>query len=298
VTVINLEGPHKEAFENLIPPDIYGRIAEEDRFAFGAIWEDEDDDFAAGALVFSVDTGSNGVEDLTAATIQWLYIAEDFRCKGIAEALMRELFRVLEGAGVAHLLCDIPVPEEYDELCAYLESWGFEVDLTDVYEAEITLKELLDHPVFAGLPSPAGFLPPAKISPVYFRKYMANALEKPYVLDSLDINADSYEKNISCVQMVGGEVQGALLLKNRPSGNLEALYLRGTDSEAVLNMIRFSVHAASRSYPPDTKVHIVCRMAATAAILDKLFPHLRPLLVRRAYYSVFEPTGDQSEGEV
>jgi hypothetical protein len=204
----------------------------------------------------------------------------------------------LEGAGVAHLLCDIPVPEEYDELCAYLESWGFEVDLTDVYEAEISLKELTDNPLFAGQPVSAGVLPLAKVSPVHFRKYVANAKKKPYVLDSLDTDADSYEKNISCVQMVAGEIQGALLLKKRPAGNPEALYLRGTDSAAVLNMLRFSVHAASPVYPQDTKVHIVCRMPATAAVLDRLFPGLRPLLVRRAYYSVFEPTDAQSEGEV
>jgi hypothetical protein len=98
--------------------------------------------------------------------------------------------------------------------------------------------------------------------------------------------------------MAAGEVQGALLLKKRSAGNLEALYLRGADSAAVLNMIRFSVHTASRAYPPDTKVHIVCRMAATADLLDKLFPRLRPLLVRRAYYSVFEPLDAQGEREV
>jgi GNAT superfamily N-acetyltransferase len=298
VKVINLEGPHKDAFENLISRDVYGRIAEAGWFAFGAVWEEQNDDFAAGALVFSAETGSNGEEDLTAATIQWLYIAEDFRRKGIAEALMRELFRVLEDAGAEHLLCDIPMPEEYNELCAYLESWGFEVNLTDVYEAEITLKELSENPLFAEQPAPMGFLPPAKVSPIYFRKYMTSAKEKPYVLNSLETNADYYEKNISCVQMADGEVQGALLLKKRPSGNLDVLYLRGAEPAAVLNMIRFSVHAASGAYPPDTKVHIVCRMDATAAILDKLFPRLQPLLVRRAYYSVFEPADVQDEEEV
>ncbi len=289
MVITTIAEENRAAFERFMPDNLSVRLNREGWFGLGGIHTADGENRAAGALVFNIEEGSNGDENLTAAQVQWLYVAEKFRRQGIAEALLRELFRVLEQASIAHILCDIPMDAEYNELCAYLESWGFTVSLTDVYEAELTAADFASHPAVKNGGTADGAVPLSKVPDTLFRQYLNKMKRLPYVPDSLSEETGDYDETVSCVCRNNGAIEGALLVQ-RQAEDLEVVHFRtiNYDSPAMLRMFRYAVRAAVSKYSMETRVHIVIRSPAAAETLDKLFPGLSPRLVRRAYYSVYE----------
>lgn len=294
MVITSIVNENKEVFLNLMPENISAEMNQPGWFALGALCPQNETQYAAGVLIFSVEEGSNGEEDLTAAVIQWLYVAIDFRRKSAAESMMRELFQILEQANIEHLLCDVPMPAEYNELCAYLESWGFEVSLTDVYETTVTVGELAEHPMIKNSVAGGNVLPLAKVPDNEFKDYINKAKKFPRTLTFLSMEATYYDQEVSCFYLPDGSIQGALLIKQKPIDNLEVVFMRASKNilPAMVNMLLFSVKAASKKYSLDTPVHIICRSSPAASAIDKLFPKLKPILVRRAYYSIYELSSD------
>jgi ribosomal protein S18 acetylase RimI-like enzyme len=225
MVVTTIAEENRAAFERLMPENLSVRLNREGWFGLGGIHTVDGENRAAGALVFNIEEGSNGDENLIAAQIQWLYVAEKFRRQGIAEALLLELFRVLEQANIAHILCDIPMDAAYNELCAYLESWGFTVSLTDVYEAELTAADFASHPAVQNGGDGGGVIPLSKILDAHFRQYLHMMKRLPYVPDSLSAEIRGKDETVSCVCQNNGAVEGALLVQ-RQADVLEVMHFR------------------------------------------------------------------------
>ena len=278
---------NKSLFEKLIPETIYAEIEMPGIFALGAIGEDDKGKYAAGVLIFSIDDGTNGEENLTAATIKWLYVAEEFRKNGAGDALMKEFFRIMDSASIEQVLCDVPMPQEYDFLCAYLEQWGFEFSLVNIYEMTVELREVLENPLIRDHKPTENTVPLKAISASYFRQVMLHFKQMPNVLYSLSLDLNDYDTDLSCAFLADKDIVGIMLVRNQPSGDLEILLMRAFASigKAMSNMMLFAAHAAADKYSPDTKVRIVCRIDAAASVIEKLFPDKQPLLVRRGVFS-------------
>lgn len=107
------------AFVHLIAPEITARLYDDGVLAIGTISEEDGLELASGALVFSIDEGESDGEPFTAAVIKWLFVDEHFRGRGVADRLMGEFIRVAGVAGVDHVICDLPMPAEYNGLCGY-----------------------------------------------------------------------------------------------------------------------------------------------------------------------------------
>ena len=146
ITTIN--EVNSSIFEKLIPEGLFSMLPMSGYFALGAIYEEEGEKYAAGTLVFEVTEGFNGEENFIGAVLHWVYVAEQFRQKGIGDALVKEVLRVLESSGIELLRCDLPMGEEYNFLCFYLEQWGFQFRLMENYECDVTLEELNQNPFF------------------------------------------------------------------------------------------------------------------------------------------------------
>lgn len=283
-TIVN---ENKVLFEKMVPSKIFEQVNSQGHFGLGAILDKQDDKYSAGVLIFDVDEGTNGAQNLTAAVIKWFYVAEEFRKNGAADALIKEFFRVMDDAGIEHIICDVPMPEEYDFLCAYLEEWGFEFTLANIYEIEAELGEILEKPVFSGPKASAKTIALKEVPALSFRQFIGNMKKRHDVLNIITTNVSDYDSDVSCVYMNGSSVEGAMLIKAYNSGELELLFMRAISNaqKVMADLLLFSAHAAAKKYPPETIVHIICRIEAAASVIQKLFPDRQPLLVRRGYFN-------------
>lgn len=285
VVITSIDGSVSAAFERLLPADWLRRVLDGKAFGLGAVCEDGDAPRAVGVLVFAAEEGSNGAEDLTAAVIRWLYVDSAFRCRGTGEALMREFFRVMDDAGVEHILCDVPMPAEYNELCAYLESWGFGFVLTDVYEVETTLGAAAAAPAIASAPASAA-LPLSRVTGSSFQAFLARVRQLDSAPDDLDARETYYDQTLSCAEIRDGAIDGALLIHVSEQRELEIELLRSLSGSphALADMTAYTVRAAGTGFSGDTPLRFLCRSDMARNVTASLFPGLQPLLVRRGYY--------------
>ena len=267
------------------------------RYLLGAIGEDEQGKYAAGVLVFEIREGGNGEEDLIAAVLQWLYVAPEFRRRGAADALLQELFRILSKTPVEAVICDLPMGDEYRELCACLENWGFEFTPVNVYELNTTLGALGALPVFQKQPRPHTMA--LRHAPKQLLNDALRRLENQWFLpDDLYERIPSRDEDLSCVICGKNAAEGLALVCSDGEGGLELLLMRAfSDAQRnSIDLLTFAGRAAMSKYPPETPVRIVCRSEATAGIIHHMIPGAQPFLVLRGISSVFvEDETEQTE---
>lgn len=287
ITTINTV--NKSVFEKLLPTELFSMLSMPGYFALGAIYEEDNEKYAAGILVFEITEGFNGEENVIGAQLHWIYVAESFRQKGIADALMQELLRVLDASEIELLRCDLPMGEEYDFLCFYLEQWDFEFRHVEKYECDVTLKELMDNPFFQKKP----------------KKYVESLSEfgestiiqgiqqfqdMPYVPVDLEELLEFCDKEVSCAIWEDGSIKGLLMLQKKSDEKLELLFARSLNGkpEQIIDMFLFAKQQLEKKYVPQTKIHIKCYMESSANLIAYFLPEAQPLLVRRGVLAVLD----------
>ena len=133
---------NRAPFMNLAPKELMENLDLEERFALGAIDNDENGKFASGILIFDVWEGSGGGGNSIAAVLKWIYVSKEGRRRGAADAMMKKMLDLLGGNGVEAVICDLPMDGEYNLLCGYLEEWGFDFAIQESYELEVPLRKL------------------------------------------------------------------------------------------------------------------------------------------------------------
>lgn len=296
--ISSIDETNKPVFEKLMPEEQYLLLNRPSVFALGAIWEDEGGKSAAGTLVFSVEEGSSDDEEMVAARILWLYIAPEYRGQRVADQLMDAFFGVMDESGIEYALCDIPMPEEYNLLCAYLEAWGFHFGMVNRYDLTVELGELSKKKEFQKKQAVALHSLQEVPQPA-FGRFVKSVLELPGVWQDLPYSLKEYECSVSCVYMDGKNIEGALLVQYAGNGVLDVVLLRTLINRPALmaGLICYALRAAEKKYAPDTQVRIVCRSEAAVSLLGGLFPDAEPLLVRRGCYYSGEDEMENRDGE-
>lgn len=292
--IIRITETTVKAYEHMITPEQLYPLDRPGHYCLGAVTEKDGKETAAGILVFDISEGMIGDESAIAAQIQWLYVEEDFRNQGIGNALMTELYRILNQAEVFPVLCDIPFPEEYNELCAFLEGWGFTFRLIDKYEWKTTLENLKQNKNFAGKKITGQVISLEDLKPVEWNQLHKLLQDEPQVLEILQTK-DLYEPQISCVCWKNEKIQSLFLVCRGAEDQLIPELLLGfpTSSSAdIYQMLLYALDRAEKNYPAHTQVLISCHTASSANLIAYLFPDAQPELVRRGIY-----TGDWEEEE-
>lgn len=275
---------NRSLFEAMAPAEWLDPLELPGRCVVGAIEEDEEGGYAAGVLVFDMEELM--LEDdtyLITAALRWIYVDQQARGRGVGNALMEEYFRIIQESRVAYLeTCDIPMGEEYDELCAFLEDWGFTFTVSDVYEAVVPLGELLSAPFFSGKVNMP--VEPLSESPAERLFEELEAYEDlPMVRSNLNELLPFCDLDVSCAYWDRQKLRGVLLVLSSQNGNLEPVLMRSTapNPQIVISLARFAGQMAGEKYPPDKPVKINCRMQASASLVDYFLPGLQPVLMRR-----------------
>ncbi|MCD8069670.1 MAG: GNAT family N-acetyltransferase [Lachnospiraceae bacterium] len=295
--ISSIDDNNKSAFERLMPEEQYLSLRYPSVFALGAIQEEDGERIAAGTLVFSVDEGTtNEDEEMIAARILWLYIAPEYRRRNLADQLMERFFDVMDESGVEYALCDVPMSAEYNLLCAYLEAWGFRVGLINRYDLTVELGDLFRRKEFQKEPA-VRITPLKEVSQDVFSRFLRSAKELPGVWQDLPLLTEEYETSVSCVYMGnnGWKIECALLVRYIGNDTLEVVLLRTLNNQPaiLMDLVRYALRIARRSYAADTNVRVVCRSEAAASLVGGIFPDAEPLLVRRCCYYI----GDTDETE-
>lgn len=276
-------------FEKLMPEGLFSMLMMPGYFALGAIYEEEDEKYAAGVLVFEVTEGFNGEENFIGAVLQWMYVADQFRQKGIGDALMKEVLRILESSEIELLRCDLPMGEEYDFLCFYLEQWGFEFRLMENYECDVTLEELLQNP-FWKQKNKNRVEPLSEFSDKTVIQGIQQFQDTPYMPLDLEEALDLCDKDVSCAIWEEGSIKGLLMMQKKGKEKLELLFARSLNGkpEHMIDLFLFAAKQLQKKYTAETKIHMKCYLESSAKLIAHFIPQAQPLLVRRGVLAVME----------
>jgi GNAT superfamily N-acetyltransferase len=302
MNIVSVTKQNAAAFSALLPNEI--DIDNEKSHTLGAVEEVDGRNSAVGILNFSVTEGSDGDTDITLAVIDWLYVDPRFRRQGAAALLLDELFDILyrvnaadDESSIDGILTDIPLSDEYDSLCDFFETFGFNLGLIDLFVGNFTLNDFTEHPKLKGhKASSMGILPLSEIDPILLPMYTLKAESETGIVHDLSPDADDYEKQLSFVSLnkQGGEeyqeLNGVFLVsRDASSGVLKPVYLHGVNSKLCLDLVLTSIAAAVSSketFPPETPVEIQCVNDSSKVLLANLFPDISPGLSRRMVYDL------------
>lgn len=286
--VVRVEENKRFLFEALAPRELMQELCMKGHFCLGAVGEDEQETYAAGVLIFEI--YQEAETSLSEARLCWLYVPQEFRRRGAGSALMKEFYRVLKKADVSGIRCDVPMPGEYDPLCAFLGQWGIEFTLADSFELTVSLGQLQEKHFFRSYERHPSVLPLGKVPVLEYKKLLKKILirNRAGLPHDMTYEYGDYDRDISCVGMAGEKPESLFLVRRCPSGVLEPVLLR-TAHEGTQKMLPWlmqdALHQAAVKYGADTPVHIVCRTPVATRIIGNFFPDAQPLLLRMGAYN-------------
>lgn len=292
IRIITITKETAEAFAGLTEPQILYPLDRPGHYCLGAVLEGEDQNYAAGLLVFDVEEGHIDTVQIPAALIRWIYVAEEYRQQGIGNQLMEECYRVLNAAGQSGVLCDVPFDAEYNLLCAFLEDWGFTFDLEDRYEFLETLENIGKSPVFAGKKPGKAAKAVRDLSEEEWNQLISD-MKKLEHRALLPESRDAYDVDISCAVMKDGQAKGAFLVSVDAGGRLIPAALESLNScsrQEIYELLLYAFDAAEKKYGKQALVCKECYSEELANLIAYIMPDEQPVLVRHGVY-----TGDEEE---
>ena len=280
--IITVTEKNRFLFEKMAPEEFFDPLDKEGHFVLGAIGEDEEGWYAAGVIIFDVAVGGIDEGIIMAGFLKWLYVGSEFRDRGAADTLMQEMFRLLAGAGIEVVLCDLPIDMEYVEFSGYLERWGFDFDLVDVDEVRVPLEKMMDKHEIWGQPSE---------NVISFRKapveLLQNGADKAIRLKNIAPDLEEKvrlcDKEISCMTVENNRAVGMTVVNRLAEKVLEITFLRTfpNDPKHMVDMIYFISGKMQKKYGPETEIRFASRNETTVKVIERLLPDVKPLLVYR-----------------
>ena len=280
--VVTVNEKNRSLFEHMVAEEFFDPLDKEGHYVLGAIGEDEYGMYAAGVLSFDVIDDYDGESRVLIGLLRWLYVAEEFRNRGAADALMEEYFRLLAHAGIELAILDLPFNTQYDELCMYLEGWGFSFFLTERFELRVTMEEVKAVPELWGKAS-SNVVPLHKLDKEELKRIIRKAEELNDIDPDFRDKIKGCDKNVSSVVYRDGEIQGLAVIYPITSDILEISLFRMFEKNAsdMKDLFYYTSEHILERYGEQVQIRGLCRDVVSANMIGKLFPHIEPLLVHR-----------------
>ncbi len=211
-------------------------LADESVMFFGI----DEDDTACGALALKL--------RVPEAELIWIYLAEDYRGRGIAQRILSDLMSRLRDQGFDRLVTgETQSGASTGAFRALLDSFPITYEETESAIAYSTPAQLQQVKDLSGAAKSSVAI--AKVSGGALTSIEQAAVASGDDLVTFPIERSDYDEKLSCVYMKGGEPAG-LLLAYRSAGKIATinyLYTVSPNPEAVLDMMRFFVAQAVSS---------------------------------------------------
>lgn len=294
-----------EAFLPLIPVDMQNDVKSGEWLCLGALadstepeGEKADEKVAAGVLLFSSAEGvSNGEDPTVMIRLHWIYVAPDYRQKGIGNALMDALSDVLKDNPADGILCDVPFGSEYDLAEAFLADWGFAFDVIESPEVTLTKEdgrnynEKKKHAKTSNLLSENNGVCPLKdIPPEAFRKALHAIISQtpnPFYRGISD-DPEIYDGELSCAVMKEDAVSSLLLFEKQSEERYQLVMMSSLSQNPAIELKDLITYSAVVFYlkrPEEAGIHVNLGSERSMSLFSYFFPDKELVLLRRGYYA-------------
>lgn len=257
ITVVRKE--NQEAFENLMPRIFW----EKEYFVLGAIEENT----ACGIIALRAEN--------TIFNIQYIYVAEEFRRKGIGTALLESVHEVAKQCGMDVLYCQYAENDDTESLIKCLQKNLFSRDDNDspIYKVlfkDISVKLLDREPrVFEG-----DILPLSDVISGVWKSFK-------YRLEQLAAHEDNipeiedkavYDQEVSFLLERKGEAEGCILIKRQEGNYVLACFcvLGHVNPLNMMGLFQASYQVMKNRCNPETEITINALTETTKKVVQSL----------------------------
>lgn len=283
----------------LVPVEFIGELSLNGHYmlgAFGRYVNSGGKDLIApavgGALCFSID---QELEEGPFCRIDYIRVDDAYRNDGCAKALITNLVRFCNQAGVCDFYCDIPSSAEYDRAVSFFTDCGFVIECRDRYSFNSTLSEWTDkipelhdmeqvETVFGDQLSDKRF----EATLIEFLKLFGEQ-----AIGSMVIDKSGYDERTSLFVKANNSVIGCILSEVSDDGSIRPYRvllspeLDEEERDELAEKIALeAILRAEEFFDADTQISFECLQHETSAIVSKCFPEAEPVIVRRAYIRI------------
>ena len=275
--VTRVELSNLKIFRAVLSRDLLEDVANGRSHAIGALRGGEEGLSAAGALAYDLDR--HPLDGSIVLRVKWLYVDEDFRGRGIGNALIGELMtQTAELTGVSGMTVDIPaLMEDAERLSWLFDGWRFSFATGVSPEMRLCLGDIPGTEQVEKAGAKAEPLSGAGAEQaVLLKRFFARTGHTGY-LASDSLPQGYIDSSLSCY--IGDPLQpeGVLLAHRCPSGKLrvEACECWMDQDKNAEALICHFIAAARAGYAPDTLVELELPSEEVGEAMDRLFPQQR-----------------------
>lgn len=221
-----------------------------------------------GAAVLS---GENGV-----LTLQYLYLAQEYRGSGRGTRFLGELLNYAYHAGEYEFQVKY-IPGQYPEMERILQSYPFQREEEMIGSFSCTLKDLQDVKHLQGGCGNVRAL--SECTEESLRPFYREVELRGEDMVEMPVKKKEYLAAESAVAMENGCPAGLLLVKQDGEGAVTIPFMINLSANiaAPIEMIRFAVQAGGKKYPPET----TCSFAVVNETLLRLLEKMGITFVRK-----------------
>lgn len=220
-------------YEPFLPVSVREAYLEDENLLLYGI---DEDDTACGAMAVRVLKPE--------AELTWIFLAEDYRGRGIATSAVTDLSGLLRADDYAELYTNLPPGAQGAALSNLFSSFPLTYEENDAAVVYTTVSELqkvkeLDLP-------PKGSVSLKEVTGGALKKLEQAIRESNDDLVNFPIRREDYLEDLSAVYMDGKEPAGILLARKSPHRiiTLSFIYTVSPNPEGVLDMMRFFLNGA------------------------------------------------------
>lgn len=254
-------------YSEWIDPDVAENINR--AYYHGIAAHDSYDDSVKAIVIWELKSLEEQAD--TESEIEWIYSADP----GSVDPLFREYEDRIRSDEVERSFFESTVIDQ--PTADALEGCDFTVSSVESKSLRIPLKDFAAQP-FAKKKVPDYVENIASLNRMEFCQGIVNILCRTGAESVEDLSylpIDWFDPEVSCCIKSDGKVNGFLLIHTCSSGALMPVlfFAVGADyRQNLLEMMRYSIRSASRSYPEDTPVLIRRRNQEITLLMSKLFP--------------------------
>lgn len=294
--VIKLDERTMESFAPLIPEAMRDYAGSGEAFCLGSVIEET----AAGVLVFSVNEGMGKSGNVCAMIeLLWIYTAEEFRQRGVANELMEALSDLLDDNPAEGIICYIPSDGRYSLAGSYLDSWGFDFEDRDTPVMIITKEDCRTQvrevdkeralSLAGEIKKTEDLVSVGEISKMKFRKAIRKMLEDEEPENALLVSEDrdTYDPKSSFAMIRDGEVSSVVLFEKRRTYELHLVKLdalSSADPKELLTLLHYAAGSYYLNEPEETVVWFALMTEKSMNLAKHIFPGKDIILVKRGFY--------------
>ncbi len=261
-------------FSPLLTSDLAEDVKNGKTKAIGVIRSDEKTSYGVGILLYRLEDDPKAPSS-SIFRIVWLYIANEWKNRGIANSLIGELAQVMASSKTSALTVDLPENGDIAIMGNLLSKWHFTFSMTTPPDF---LYRLSDANISKLRADSAEATPLAKTTDkettALIHRCFNDSGYQGYLLDH-KTDADFFDKNLSCFTAGHQSIRSLALVHRYPSGllSIEYTYFTKDGEKDFPKLLSTFLANAYENHPASTHVRIPFLSGKHKEYLDQIFPN-------------------------